>query len=760
MKSISIKEKKQFNKIYVNYKNFENENSYTKKNKNKGKSLRNYEKTYFFNKKNLSLNLKGGFEEVLKKNELEKETTVKRGLIFTLDIGFEKDIDFAIPEHFRKIAFQEIPNLTDNSEEYFSNPENSEFILQEIETIQTIEKFYHENSFVNLFSSKSDDASIFIQELKKFFPNQISDKKGTMKCSFFDINNQNENFILSMHQDNKNVIKSKNETEQSNLETSFSDIIRQKLTKNIYQNIQVCPIFDLFNISTIVLFINLTPSALVDLIGKNNDFKLNQNLINYFNLFYLMLIEAQDFELEKYFSKFAQSIYVNIVEIQRTGLKSIEIKEENFINDSEKAQKIEKIYKQNIPWPQNEQDLIPEEWKDINIEKTVNELLSFHWKNARLCFPEHQEYLNKISNIEWPFQDNIVESGKVFFAEKLCKYFVQINDEESISNLISFNEKKDASDHKNQTLLRRQFPFNFLSAGMFFFVNSKGLFHKAKKFINGLIVKNSPLSLSLEQTNKLRNLDEFWSNVLNQSSQQIAELIKFVDEQNTIPEFGKKAEKIINQINDTFAQLEKNPNYNHNDIVARKLSLLQIVDTSLQTIFLKQIDSIKEKAIEKFKKEIAEEEAQPEFSVFNTDAFFVNEVENCIRPGSSWTYAKERMRLRRIMRDISNRKKQLTAEKLRSSEQQAYSFQLLQQQQAQLHAIQQQQYGGASNMWNIGIAYRPPDSIFNISAGYQQGKANIQITMVPDEQANLLGSTGFTAGVGPGNLGLSLNLNI
>jgi hypothetical protein len=36
--------------------------------------------------------------------------------------------------------------------------------------------------------------------------------------------------------------------------------------------------------------------------------------------------------------------------------------------------------------------------------------------------------------------------------------------------------------------------------------------------------------------------------VLNQSSQQIAELIKFVDEQNTIPEFGKKAEKIINQI--------------------------------------------------------------------------------------------------------------------------------------------------------------------------------------------------------------------
>ena len=100
------------------------------------------------------------------------------------------------------------------------------------------------------------------------------------------------------------------------------------------------------------------------------------------------------------------------------------------------------------------------------------------------------------------------------------------------------------------------------------------------------------------------------------------------------------------------------------------------------------------------------------------------------------------------------------AEKLKHAEQQANAFQYLQMQQAQLQAIQQQQFGGGSGNWNIGAAYRPPDSNINISTGYQQGRTNIQISMVPDEQASLLGPNGFTSGVGPANLGLSLNLNL
>ena len=45
-------------------------------------------------------------------------------------------------------------------------------------------------------------------------------------------------------------------------------------------------------------------------------------------------------------------------------------------------------------------------------------------------------------------------------------------------------------------------------------------------------------------------------------------------------------------------------------------------------------------------------------------------------------------------------------------------------------------------------------------AAYQQGRCNLQVSMVPDEGANLLGPNGFTNGVGPANLGLSFQIHI
>ena len=186
----------------------------------------------------------------------------------------------------------------------------------------------------------------------------------------------------------------------------------------------------------------------------------------------------------------------------------------------------------------------------------------------------------------------------------------------------------------------------------------------------------------------------------------------------------------------------------------------KLVETTISNIFYQQIDLIKESIFDKFLTTVEEEQNQLEWTVYHSDQEFLKKAEEATPQGTALKYVDQRASLHRMMMDITKRKKLLVAEKIKSGEQQAYSFQLLQQQQAQLHSIQQQQFGGAPTLWNVGIAYRPPDSIFNISAGYQQGKANIQVTMIPDEHASLLGSTGFTAGVGPGNLGFSLNLNI
>ena len=57
----------------------------------------------------------------------------------------------------------------------------------------------------------------------------------------------------------------------------------------------------------------------------------------------------------------------------------------------------------------------------------------------------------------------------------------------------------------------------------------------------------------------------------------------------------------------------------------------------------------------------------------------------------------------------------------------------LQMQQQQMQAMQAQYTGGQGGKWNVGAAYRPPDTNINLSGSYQQGRTNLQISMVPDE---------------------------
>jgi len=246
--------------------------------------------------------------------------------------------------------------------------------------------------------------------------------------------------------------------------------------------------------------------------------------------------------------------------------------------------------------------------------------------------------------------------------------------------------------------------------------------------------------------------------VLRQSAIKMADFTRQVDENNKIPNFGTKSAEIIKNALQTFdARVEESKNWQ--STLRKRQELEAVLDTSLNSIFLKQLSILRELAILHFKSAAVNEDIPADFAFFAADSFYVREAEESIRPGSYWNYSNERTNVHNTIREISNRRKQLISEKIQHAEHQANAFQYLQMQQAQLQAMQQQ-YGGNPGSWNIGLAYRPPDSNLNISMGYQQGRTNIQISMVPDEQASLLGPNGFTSGVGPANLGLSLNLNI
>ena len=145
--------------------------------------------------------------------------------------------------------------------------------------------------------------------------------------------------------------------------------------------------------------------------------------------------------------------------------------------------------------------------------------------------------------------------------------------------------------------------------------------------------------------------------------------------------------------------------------------------------------------------------------MLQADSEFQKEAEAATRDGSSWEYTTERAFLQAVMNNIAESGKKAMDVQMKSAQQQQTAMSFLQSQQQMIQQLQQQLYGQTSP-WNVGVAYRILDTIFNLQGSYQQGRANVQLSCVPDEYAPMLGPNGFTNGVGPGNLGLSLNLSV
>lgn len=251
--------------------------------------------------------------------------------------------------------------------------------------------------------------------------------------------------------------------------------------------------------------------------------------------------------------------------------------------------------------------------------------------------------------------------------------------------------------------------------------------------------------------------DEVFSVKLGEASGDIADLLDTVEMGTAITDLGKKCDEIISH---TLQEYDaETSDFADEPVYERKRKELEaILDTGLMSVYMKDIAIIAREALKSFKSSISEE-LPVDFALYNADAFFVKKAKEGMRQGSSWSYETERVDLQNMMTEIASQQRKLLDTQLSASQQQSKAIQFLRMQQAQMQAVQQQALGGSVGQWNVGAAYRPPDSNVNISLGYQQGRTNLQVSMVPDESATLLGQSGFTAGVGPGNLGMSFNVN-
>jgi len=185
-------------------------------------------------------------------------------------------------------------------------------------------------------------------------------------------------------------------------------------------------------------------------------------------------------------------------------------------------------------------------------------------------------------------------------------------------------------------------------------------------------------------------------------------------------------------------------------------SLESMLDANLQNIYMRLLRGYSNRALAMFKSQSVSGQGD---AVSKADDYFVEKAEEASRPSGDWSYASERKSLQAHINDLSSSTKKMTDVQLKAARDSQQAMQYLQMQQQQLQQAQMQLYG-TSNPWNFGFAYRIPDSNINLQGNYQQGRGNVQLSCCPDDYASLLGPNGFTNGVGPDNLGLSVNLSI
>jgi len=254
--------------------------------------------------------------------------------------------------------------------------------------------------------------------------------------------------------------------------------------------------------------------------------------------------------------------------------------------------------------------------------------------------------------------------------------------------------------------------------------------------------------------------NEAFSKILAEAQSALEELSSSMNAGVKIEAFGEKAADVLSKALESYEK--ETEKYRDLTIQSRKRHELEtIIDTNEHAIFMKQLQLIRENALLHFKSSTSSEDMPSDFAFFSAVSKFMGEAEESTRGGSNWNSKRELEDLQSMMQEISAQRKKLLTSQVSAAQQQAHAMQYLQIQQSQMNAIQAQAYGGGGpGQWNVGAAYRPPDTNINASLSYQQGRTNIQISMVPDDSASLLGPNGFTSGVGPGNLGLSFNIGL
>merc|ERR1712039_446804 len=231
------------------------------------------------------------------------------------------------------------------------------------------------------------------------------------------------------------------------------------------------------------------------------------------------------------------------------------------------------------------------------------------------------------------------------------------------------------------------------------------------------------------------------SQILVALRDQIEPLEAQVEKGTLVPKFGEKAASIL-------AALVKGAG----------ADLGPTADGLLQALFLRQLALLRQQTAAKFDK--IDKSSRPLDILSQADDQFVAQAEELRRPGSDWSYDQERYALRAFLEGGFRRDAALEEEKQRAVQMQQSTVEIIARLQNQMETLQQKvQTMRAGSPWFLSASYRVPGTPFQLIGRYQQGRGNVELSLNPDKDP-MNSDAGFVQGIGPANLGMTVNVGV
>lgn len=254
--------------------------------------------------------------------------------------------------------------------------------------------------------------------------------------------------------------------------------------------------------------------------------------------------------------------------------------------------------------------------------------------------------------------------------------------------------------------------------------------------------------------------NELVSSVLMEVSREVSSLREVLSGGEPVSDFGSKVDRIISNALDKFDSNTPSGDRSTQKLFAIKRGELEAsIQNNLSPVFLQQVCMLKGMALEVFLKDLAGDN-DGAAAMISAEKAFVRGAAASVPTSQKWSFRTDHDSLVRSMQAIVNERSKANDAKVKSGQQLQTAMTYLQSQQKQMRELQAAYLGGQENKWSVGAAYRPADTDINLSSKYENGRCNVQVSMVPDEGANLLGPHGFTRGMGPANLGLTFNIHM